>query len=51
MASEEALRKQAITLYIEGMKKSAKARTLCRSREWVYKWISRYESGQENWNE
>lgn len=51
MASEEALRKRAITLYRQGLQKSTIARTLGRSREWVYKWISRYESGLAKWHE
>lgn len=51
MASEEALRKRAITLYRQVLQKSTIARTLGRSREWVYKWISRYESGPAKWHE
>ena len=51
MASEEALRERAVSLYLQGTSKASIAHTLGRSREWVYKWISRYKSGQEKWNE
>lgn len=49
MANEEALRKQAITLHQQGKKVSAIAREVGRTRQWVYKWIKRYNTQSDNW--
>lgn len=49
MANEEALRKQAITLHQQGKKVSAIARGVGRTRQWVHKWIKRYDAQSDNW--
>jgi transposase-like protein len=49
MANEEALRKQAITLYQQGKKVAAIAREVGRTRQWVHKWINRYDAHSDNW--
>ena len=49
MANEEALRKQAITLHLQGKKVSAIAREIGRTRQWVHKWIKRYDAQSDNW--
>ena len=49
MANEEALRKQAITLHQQGKKVSAIAREIGRTRQWVHKWIKRYDAQSDNW--
>lgn len=49
MANEEALRKQAITLRQQGKKVAAIARELGRTRQWVHKWIKRYDAQSDNW--
>lgn len=53
MNSEEKLRQEAIRLYLQDVPISAIAAQLSRTRQWVYKWISRYQSsnGQVNWYE
>lgn len=50
MANEEALRKQAIALYQQGKKVAAIAREIGRTRQWVYKWIKRYDAQSDNWS-
>jgi putative transposase len=42
MKTEIELRKQAITLHLQGWKKSEIARKVQRSRRWVHRWIGRY---------
>jgi IS30 family transposase len=42
MKTEIELRKQAITLHLQGWKKSQIARKLQRSRPWVNRWLSRF---------
>ena len=49
MANEEALRKQAITLHQQGKKVAAIARELGRTRQWVRKWIKRYDAQSDDW--
>ena len=49
MANEEALRKQAITLHQQGKKVSAIAHEVGRTRQWVHKWIKRYDAQSDNW--
>lgn len=49
MLKEEELRKQAIDLYQKDMKIAEISRQVGRSRQWVYKWIERYEAGSEEW--
>lgn len=49
MAKEEALRKQAIALYKQGKKVVTIACEIGRTRQWVHKWIKRYETQSEDW--
>lgn len=49
MANEEALRKQAITLHQQGKKVAAIAREVGRTRQWVHKWIKRYDAHSDKW--
>ena len=49
MANEEALRKQAIEFHQQGKKVAAIARELGRTRQWVHKWINRYDAQSDNW--
>lgn len=49
MANEEALRKQAITLHQQGKKVAAIAREVGRTRQWVHKWVKRYDAQSDNW--
>lgn len=49
MANEEALRKQALTLYLQGKKVAAIAREIGRSRQWVHKWVKRYDAQSGTW--
>ena len=44
MKTEIELRKRAVALYLQGMKKSEIARKLKRSRPWVDRWIERYRA-------
>jgi putative transposase len=44
MKTEIELRKRAITLYLQGRKKSEIARKLKRSRPWVDRWLERYRA-------
>ena len=49
--TEKQTRERAIKLYSQGMQVSAICRELSRSRAWFYKWLRRYESGDQNWSE
>ena len=51
MDSEEKLRLKAIHFHLQNQSVSPIARQLSRSRQWVYKWISRYETtgSTEDW--
>ena len=44
MKAEIKLRKRAIALHLQGWRKSEIARKMQRSRSWVQRWISRYET-------
>jgi putative transposase len=44
MKTELVLRKQAVTLHLQGWNKSEIARKVERSRRWVQRWISRYQA-------
>ena len=44
MDSEEKLRQDAVNLFLKKESISKIASSLSRSRQWVYKWISRYEN-------
>jgi len=50
MANEEALRQQAILLYQQGKKVSTIAKEIGHSRQWVHKWIKRYDAQSNNWS-
>ncbi len=50
MAKEEALREEALAMHQHGKSVSEIARELNRSRQWVYKWLGRYSSGQADWS-
>ena len=43
MKTEIELRQRAITLHLQGWKKSEIARKMQRSRRWVHRWIGRYK--------
>lgn len=53
MDSEEKLRQEAVQLYLQDVSVSSIATQLSKSRQWVYKWVSRYEnsSGPEWYRE
>jgi len=42
--SEERLRQEAVRMHLKGISVSKIARELSKSRQWIYKWISRYNS-------
>jgi len=44
MDSEEKLRQDAVQLFLENTPVDSIARKLSKSRQWVYKWISRYRN-------
>ena len=50
MAKEEALREGALAMRQHGKSVSEIARELNHSRQWVYKWLSRYSNGQSGWS-
>ena len=50
MAKEEALREGALAMRQHGKSVSEIARELNHSRQWVYKWLSRYSKGQSDWS-
>lgn len=47
MNSEEKLRQDAVQLYLHDVSVSSIARQLSKSRQWVYKWVSRYENSHD----
>lgn len=52
MAQKEeiTLRKKAVCLHAQGKSITEISRFLGRSRQWVYKWIGRHESGSSDWS-
>lgn len=50
MANEESLRKQAVALYHQGKKVSQIAREMGHTRQWVHKWIKRYDAQSGSWS-
>jgi len=50
MAKEEALREKALSMHHHGKSVSEISHELNRSRQWVYKWLGRYSSGQSDWS-
>jgi transposase len=50
MNDEIVLRKQAIKLYLTDVPIGEIAQKVERSRQWVHKWITRYQTiGGDNW--
>lgn len=47
MKTKVALRKDAVRLHLQGVPKTEIAKRLKKSRRWVYRWITRYDSRQE----
>ena len=46
---EEGLRKQAVQRHLAGESPKAVYTSLNRSKKWFFKWLSRYQSGADNW--
>ncbi len=46
---EQDFRKKAITLYLEGESPKSIYSQLKRSKEWFYKWLKRYQTGNPDW--
>ncbi|MDR0368907.1 MAG: helix-turn-helix domain-containing protein [Bacteroidales bacterium] len=50
MEQEEILRKEAVRLHLEGLSISSICEQLNRTRQWVYKWLKKYEeSSSKEW--
>ena len=50
MANEEALRAHAVSMHLQGLSVVLIARKLGKSRQWVHKWINRYNPEDTSWN-
>jgi transposase-like protein len=48
---EQELRKQAIERYLKGEPPKSIYLDLNRSKNWFFKWLKRYQSGEPNWYE
>lgn len=46
---EQDLRKRAINLYLKGESPKSIYTQLDRSKNWFFKWLKRYQSGDRNW--
>ncbi len=46
---EQNLRKNAITLYLKGESPKSIYSELNRSKEWFFKWLRRYQTGDPDW--
>jgi len=46
---EQALRKKAIEKYLNGEKPKSIYQGLNRSKDWFFKWLKRYQSGDQYW--
>jgi transposase-like protein len=46
---EQELRKQAIERYLKGESPKSIYRDLDRVKNWFFKWLKRYQSGEPNW--
>ena len=46
---EQDLRKKAITLYLKGESPKTIYSELNRSKEWFFKWLKRYQTGDPDW--
>jgi len=49
MTSEEQERIDAITRYTRGGKPATICQEMKRSKKWLFKWVSRFKSGDEHW--
>jgi transposase len=49
ISMEEELRKQAIQRHLAGESPKAIYTNLDRSKKWFFKWLSRYQSGGDDW--
>jgi len=47
---EEEIRKKAIQRYISGEKPKTIYTDLKRSKKWFFKWLKRYQRGQDDWH-
>ena len=47
---EEKIRKKAIQRYISGEKPKTIYTDLKRSKKWFFKWLKRYQTGQDDWH-
>ena len=48
---EQELRKQAVERYLKGESPKSIYNDLDRSKNWFFKWLKRYQSGETNWYE
>ncbi len=48
---EQDLRKQAVERYLKGASPKSIYCDLDRSKNWFFKWLKRYQSGEPNWYE
>jgi hypothetical protein len=46
---EQEIRKKAISRYLQGEKPVSIYTDLNRSKDWFFKWLSRYQTGDPNW--
>ena len=46
---EQDFRKRAINLYLKGVKPKSIYSELNRSKNWFFKWLKRYQSGDPDW--
>ena len=49
ISMEEELRKQAVQRHLAGESPKAVYTSLDRSKKWFFKWLSRYQSGADDW--
>ena len=47
---EKDLRKLAIERYLKGESQKTVYTDICRSKNWFFKWLRRYQSGDPNWS-
>ncbi|MCK4548509.1 MAG: helix-turn-helix domain-containing protein, partial [Candidatus Eisenbacteria sp.] len=46
---EEQIRKDAVKLHLEGTSVTEVCSDIGRSRQWLYKWLRRYQGGDAEW--
>jgi transposase len=49
ISMEEELRKQAVQRHLAGESPKAVYTSLARSKKWFFKWLSRYQTGADDW--